>query len=196
MRARVFILLFIADRGWASAGSNRLSAMPGGSERLLIALRKRVRLDQLGFVNNIRLTFGLPFSDAKLAPEMVVIMHLHITFRSRAQFNSRGSSGNFVDVKAARLFRGSFPEPGPEIGRLRHIPNDGVLAIPGAKRVHKLFVIGIVQALKIFHGGIKSDQVLPSDPQNLVLGGRNSEQRLLLRSDAGRFKLFVESDVA
>src|SRR5271155_3638662 len=70
----------------------------------LIALRKGIRFDEVGLVDDLVLTICLSQSDAQLAPEMVVGVNLDVAFRSRRELDSGRRGYNLVDVEALRLF--------------------------------------------------------------------------------------------
>ncbi len=55
---------------------------------LLIAFREWIGLDQFGFIENLCLSVLLPLADAEFAPEVMVRVDFHITFRCVGQFEA------------------------------------------------------------------------------------------------------------
>src|SRR6202012_308947 len=87
------------------------SARPPGM-RLLVALRERIRLDEvLGFVDQLELTIELGATDASVRPQVMVFVDTHIPFGRILEFNTGRSRRDLVDVEAAGLLGGQFPQP-------------------------------------------------------------------------------------
>src|ERR1039457_7334620 len=121
----------------------RLAALPARGQpsiNSLITLRERIRFDQIGLVKHLGLAIRLPLADAELAPQMMVaIVNSHVPFGRPFEFHAGRSRGNLVNVEAAALFDRFLPQPRTEIRGLRHVTDDGLLAVLGFERFDKPF---------------------------------------------------------
>src|SRR3954468_1985674 len=79
---------------------------------LLIALRERVRLDEIGrLVDQFVLAIGLGLADTGLGPEVVVLVNTHVAFRRALELHPGRSRRDLVDVEAAGLLGRQLPQP-------------------------------------------------------------------------------------
>src|SRR5258705_6740162 len=87
-----------------SEADMRLSSKCSARE-LLVALRERIRLDQIGrFGDHLELSVGLRLADARAAPQAMVRVDLHGAFRRPLQFHARPCGHDLVHGEAAGLF--------------------------------------------------------------------------------------------
>src|SRR4051812_46133543 len=71
----------------------------GAPKPSLISLGERVRLDQLRFVDHLVLPAGLGLTDAKLAPEVMIGVDLHVALRRGRELDSRRRGHHLVHVE-------------------------------------------------------------------------------------------------
>ena len=77
---------------------------PRRRSSLLVALRERIGLDQIGgLVDQLVLAIGLGAADAGLRPEVMVFVDADVAFRRALELDARRSRRDLVDVEAARL---------------------------------------------------------------------------------------------
>src|SRR6266702_295041 len=77
---------------------------------LLITLRERIRLDQIGRLgHHLELAVRLRLTDARAAPQMMVRVDLHVAFRRGLQLDAGRCGDHLVDVEAAGFFNRRFP---------------------------------------------------------------------------------------
>src|ERR1700751_382861 len=120
----------------------------------LIALRERIRLDQVGsLIDQLVLAVRLGSADAGLRPEMMVIVDANVAFRRALELNAWRGGCDLVDVEAACLFRGKLPQPRAEISGLRDIADHRLLAPHFLEGGHEGLVVGIVERLEVLHAG-------------------------------------------
>src|ERR1051326_4332699 len=96
----------------------RLETEVMASSGSLVALGERVRLDQGRLVEDLELTVGLGLPDAQLAPQVVVLVDLHVALGRGLQLDPRGGRHDLVDVEALGLLDGVLPQPGAFVGGL------------------------------------------------------------------------------
>ncbi len=138
---------------------------------------------------------GTSAADKGARPEMMVLVDAHIAFRRVLELNAGRGGRDLVDVEGARFLGCEFPQPGSEIGRLRDVADDGLLAPHFLEGGDEGFVVRIVERLEILHAGIGAGDVLAADAVDLVLGDRDRQQRVLVQIDARGLELLVECDV-
>ena len=111
--------------------SGRSASAPGrgiGAKALLISLRERIRLHQVGgLVDEIVLAVGTGAADARLAPEMMVLMDANVAFRRSLELDAGRGRCHLVDVERARLLYGELPQPRAQIGGLRDVADDDLV---------------------------------------------------------------------
>src|SRR5690242_10693855 len=79
----------------------------GGSAGLLVALRERIGLEQIGGLEDqLELAVELGLADAGLRPEVMVFMDPHVAFGRALEFDAGRSGCDLVDVEAAGLLAG------------------------------------------------------------------------------------------
>src|SRR5579883_1512191 len=162
----------------------------------LIARREWIRLDQVGsLVDQLVLAVRLGATDARLGPEVMVLVDADIAFRRALELDPGRCRRDLVDVERAGLLRGQLPQPRAEIGSLCDVSDHGLLAPHLLERGHEGLVVGIVERLEVLHAGIGARDVLAADAVDLVLRHRDGEQRLLGEIDADRLELLVEGNV-
>jgi hypothetical protein len=118
-----------------------------------------------------------------------------VAFRRPFELDAGRCHGDFVDIEAAGLFRRKLPQPRAEIGGLRHVADDALVAVGLFERSNKLLVVRIVQALAVLHAGERTGDIFDADAQDFVLGHRGCQQRLLAEINAGCLELLVERNV-
>src|SRR5258705_10700920 len=164
--------------------------------RLLVTLRERIGLDQVGGLEEqFELAIELGIADAGLRPEVMVFMDAHVAFGRFLEFDAWRGGGDLVDVEAASLLAGQFPQPRAEIAGLRHVADHGLLTPEFFEGGNERLVVRIVERLEVLHAGIGARDVFAADAVDFVFGYRDRQQRLLGEVDAGRLELLVEGDV-
>src|SRR6185436_2544358 len=164
--------------------------------RLLVALRERIGLDEIGGLEDqLELAVELGLADAGFRPEVMVFMDAHVAFGRLLEFDAGRSGCDLVDVEAAGLLAGQFPQPRAEIAGLRHVADYGLLAPQLLEGGNERLVVGIVERLEVFHAGIGARDVFAAYAVDFVFGHRDRQQRLLREIDTGRLELLVEGDV-
>src|SRR5580704_16804132 len=67
---------------------------------LLVTLRERIRLDEIGgLVDQLVLAIRLRLADARLRPEVMVLVDAHIAFRRALELHAGRGGRNLVDVE-------------------------------------------------------------------------------------------------
>src|SRR4051812_5632005 len=116
-----------------------------GAKALLISLGERIRLHQVGgLVDEIVLAVGTRAADARLAPEMMVLMDANVAFRSTLELDAGRRCRHLVDVERARLLDGELPQPRTQIGGLRDVADDDLVTPHLLERRHERLVVRIV----------------------------------------------------
>ena len=78
--------------------------------RLLVSLRERIRLHQLGgLVNHVVLTVVARAANPRLAPEVMVFVDAHVSLGRALELDAGRGGSNLVDVEAAGLFCSQLP---------------------------------------------------------------------------------------
>src|SRR5215471_2364848 len=129
-----------------------------GGTRSLVALRVRVGLHEVGgLVDQVVLTVGFGASDARLAPQVMVLVDAHVAFRRALELDAGRRGCDLVDVERAGFLDGELPQPRPEISGLGDVADHGLVAPHLVERLDEALVVRVVERLEVLHAGIGAD---------------------------------------
>src|SRR6188768_2487643 len=167
-----FRLIPIPSSLWRPALTSDVSTSRVSS---LIALGKRIRLDQIRVVDELELAVGFGFANPRFAPQVMVLVDLHVAFGSDLDLDVRRSSNDLVDVEAARFFDGSFPDPGAEVTGLSHVADHALFTPHLLERLDESLVVRVVETLEVLHRREEPGQILATDAEHFVFGHGDGE---------------------
>src|ERR1022692_1549844 len=147
-------------------------------------LRKRIRLDRAGLINNLELTIISNFPHKKRFANVVILgADLDFSFR-RIELNITYAGSDFIDLKRPGFFYGTFPQVNLGIGRRHRIIGNTVLAVLVLEFLHELSVLGCIDRLKVGSGCQMPLQLCPVKATHFIFAHVSRHDRQLVRRDA------------